>query len=54
MTAEQVEIIDDSSFRLNFGGPVRFEMDGDVRKSAGPEIEVRCLPAALEVAAPRS
>ena len=54
VTADQVEIIDDAAFRLTFDAPVRFEMDGDVRKSAGPEIEVRCMPAALQVAAPRS
>jgi diacylglycerol kinase (ATP) len=54
VTSERVEIIDDLAFRLTFEGPVRFEMDGDVRRSAGPDIEVRCLPGALRVAAPAS
>lgn len=50
--SERVELLEDGAFRLTFDGPVRFEMDGDVRRSAGPEIEVRCLPGALKVAAP--
>ena len=50
--SDRVEVIDDGAFRLTFDGPVRFEMDGDVRRSAGPQIEVRCLPGALRVAAP--
>jgi diacylglycerol kinase (ATP) len=52
VTSDRVEILDDASFRLSFAEPVRFEMDGDVRKSAGNEIEVRCMPAALRVTAP--
>jgi diacylglycerol kinase (ATP) len=52
VTSERVEILDDASFRLTFSEPVRFEMDGDVRKSAGTQIEVRCLAGALRVAAP--
>jgi diacylglycerol kinase (ATP) len=53
VSAEQVEILDDAAFRLTFSDQVRFEMDGDVRRSAGSEVEVRCLPGALKVAAPR-
>lgn len=54
VSSERVEILDDQSFRLTFREPVRFEMDGDVRMSAGTEIEVRCLPGALQVAAPKA
>ena len=53
VTSERVEIIDDQSFRLRFDAPPRFEMDGDVRKSAEAEIEVRSMPGALKVVAPR-
>jgi diacylglycerol kinase (ATP) len=51
--AEQVEIVDDASFLLGFETPPRFEMDGDVRRSAETEIAVRCMPGALKVVAPR-
>jgi diacylglycerol kinase (ATP) len=52
VSSDRVEILDDRSFRLSFPEPVRFEMDGDVRKSESPEIEVRCLPSALAVVSP--
>ena len=51
--AEQVEIVDDASFRLTFREPPRFEMDGDVRVSEGTSIEVRSMPGALKVLAPK-
>lgn len=51
--AEQVEILDGGSFLLGFESPPRFEMDGDVRRSAETEIAVRSLPGALKVVAPR-
>ena len=53
VTSDRVEIVDDSSFRLCFDAPPRFEMDGDVRRAAESEIEVRSLPGALRVVAPR-
>jgi diacylglycerol kinase (ATP) len=52
VTSEQVEIINDSSFRLGFGTPPRFEMDGDVRLSQDAVVEVRSIKAGLRVAAP--
>ncbi len=51
--ADEVEIIDDGSFRLTFAEPPRFEMDGDVRQSTEPVIDVRSMPGALRVVAPR-
>lgn len=51
--ADEVEIIDDGSFRLTFSEPPRFEMDGDVRQSTEPVIDVRSMPGALQVVAPR-
>ncbi|MDX1492731.1 MAG: diacylglycerol kinase family lipid kinase [Longimicrobiales bacterium] len=50
--ADEVEIIDDTAFRLTFPEPPRFEMDGDVRRSEGEVVEVRSLPGALAVVAP--
>ena len=50
--ADEVEIIDEGAFRLTFAAPPRFEMDGDVRQSAEPVVEVRSLPGALKVVAP--
>jgi diacylglycerol kinase (ATP) len=50
--SERVEIIDDAGFRLEFERPPRFEMDGDVRRSATAALEVRVLPSALRVVAP--
>lgn len=54
VTSPKVEIIDDSSFRLTFGSPPRFEMDGDVRRSSSVHIQVRSLPGVLRVLAPES
>jgi len=51
VTSERVEVIDDTSFRLSFEAPPRFEMDGDVRRSSSAEIDVRILPGALRVVA---
>ncbi|HUF75400.1 MAG TPA: hypothetical protein VMM35_03945, partial [Longimicrobiales bacterium] len=52
--SERVEIIDAERFRLSFHEPPRFEMDGDVRRAAEPTLEVRVLPGALDVVAPRA
>ena len=52
--AKEVEIVDDAAFRLGFREPPRFEMDGDVRRSETEVIEVRSLPGALKVLAPRA
>ena len=48
----QVEILDDLSFQLTFDAPPRFEMDGEVRRSATCTIDVRILPGALRVISP--
>ena len=52
VTSERVEVVNDSSFRLTFDSPPRFEMDGDVRRSSSAVMEVRALQGALRVAAP--
>jgi diacylglycerol kinase (ATP) len=52
--SDRVEILDDQGFRLCFESPPRFEMDGDVRRAEGNTIDVRALPSALRVIAPRS
>lgn len=52
--ADEVEIIDDGSLRLTFSEPPRFEMDGDVRQSTEAVIDVRSMPGALQVVAPRA
>lgn len=49
-----VEVTGDAGFRLTFPEPPRFEMDGDVRRSAHREMEVRVCPAALRVVAPEA
>lgn len=54
VTSERVEVIDDEAFRLRFAGPVRFEMDGDVRRTREATLDVRVLPGALRVVAPRA
>jgi diacylglycerol kinase (ATP) len=51
--SEAVEIVDAARFRLEFDAPPRFEMDGDVRRAAEPALDVRVLPGALRVVAPR-
>jgi len=48
-----VEVIADSGFRMEFPAPPRFEVDGDVRRSAGHTVEARILPGALKVIAPK-
>jgi diacylglycerol kinase (ATP) len=52
--SDRVEVIDDEAFRLRFDGPVRFEMDGDVRRTREDTLDVRVLPGALKVVAPRA
>lgn len=52
VTSDQVEIVDDTAFRLTFHEPPRFEMDGDVRKSEANVVEVHSLSGALRVLAP--
>jgi diacylglycerol kinase (ATP) len=51
VTSDRVEVLDDTGFRLDFPAPPRFEVDGDVRRSAGHTVEARILPAALKVIA---
>jgi len=53
-TSGRVEILDDRSFRIHFDTPPRFEMDGDVRLAKAETVEVRALPGALRVVAPRA
>lgn len=50
--SERVEILGDSSFRLSFDAPPRFEVDGDVRRAAEATVELRALPGALRVVVP--
>jgi diacylglycerol kinase (ATP) len=50
--SERVEVLSDTSFRLTFAGPPKFEMDGDLRLSAGPTVDVEIRPGALLVVAP--
>jgi diacylglycerol kinase (ATP) len=52
--SEKVEILGDSSFRLTFDAPPRFEVDGDVRRAADATVDLRVLPGALTVVAPRA
>ena len=52
--SERVEILDDTGFRLTFDGPPRFEMDGDIRRAADATVDVRVVPGALRVVAPRA
>lgn len=54
VTSDRVEVLADSGFRMEFPTPPRFEVDGDVRRSAGHTVEARILPAALKVIAPKS
>lgn len=51
--SERVEIVDAEQFRLSFDAPPRFEMDGEVRRASEPFLDVRVLPGALRVVAPR-
>jgi diacylglycerol kinase (ATP) len=52
VTSDRVEILDAERFRLTFDVPPRFEMDGDVRQSTAPVLDVRILPSALRVVSP--
>ena len=49
----RVEVLDDESFQVSFDGPPRFEMDGDVRLAKESTLEVRAVPGALRVVAPK-
>jgi diacylglycerol kinase (ATP) len=51
VSSDRVEILTDTSFRIRFAEPPRFEMDGDVRKSSEATIDVSILPGALQVVA---
>jgi diacylglycerol kinase (ATP) len=53
VTSERVEVLDDATFRVRFATPPRFEMDGEVRLARENTVEVRVLPRALRVIAPR-
>ena len=48
-----VDVVDDATFKLTFREPRRFEMDGEVRTSETEVVEVRSMPGALRVLAPR-
>ena len=54
VSSDRVEVLDDASFRLRFDAPPRFEMDGDVRRARESTVDVRVLPGALRVLAPRT
>ena len=51
--SDRVEVLDDAGFRITFAEPPRFEMDGDVRRAQDVTLEVRAVPDALSVVAPR-
>jgi diacylglycerol kinase (ATP) len=53
LSSDRVELLSGDGFHLTFDAPPRFEMDGDVRQAAAPELDVRILPGALSVVAPR-
>lgn len=50
---ERVELLSAPQLRLTFRAPPRFELDGDVRRAADASVELRVLPGALSVVAPR-
>lgn len=49
VTDPEVELHTARRFRLTLPGPVRFEVDGDVFRTAGNELSLRLLPGALRV-----
>ena len=49
---ENVDIRQSSGFRIAFGGPVRYEVDGEVYTSNGNALEVESVPGALNVFTP--
>lgn len=52
LSSRHVQLRSETRFRLTFDAPPRFEMDGDVRHASETELDVRILPAALNVVAP--
>lgn len=46
---DKAEVIPSTGFSLDFGGPIRFEADGDVFGTDSGQVEVEVLPARLEV-----
>jgi diacylglycerol kinase family enzyme len=53
VSSDRVEVLADAGFRLHFDQPPRFEMDGDVRRAKEATVDVRVLPGALRIVAPR-
>lgn len=47
-----VSAIRGAHFRLRFSEPPAYETDGDCNRAASAEIEVACLPGAIEILAP--
>ena len=54
VSSDRVEILADGAFRLTFDAPPRFEVDGDVRQARESHVDVRSIPGALQVVAPRT
>ncbi|MBW3534603.1 MAG: diacylglycerol kinase family lipid kinase [Gemmatimonadetes bacterium] len=52
--AREVEIVSDTGFRVRFGAPPRYEVDGDVFAALEDTVSVEVLPGALEVVAPEA
>jgi YegS/Rv2252/BmrU family lipid kinase len=50
--SDLVEVLDAPQMRLRFDAPPRFELDGDLRRACGAEVEIGILPGALGVVAP--
>lgn len=46
---DKAEVIPSTGFSLDFGGPIRFEADGDVFGTNAGQVEVEVLPRRLEV-----
>lgn len=49
---EEVRIRQAASFRIGLDAPLRYEVDGEVCPSEGPELEVVCVPDALDLLVP--
>jgi diacylglycerol kinase (ATP) len=51
-SAPEVRTFETTALRLRFEAPPAYEVDGEWRQAATSELEIRCVPDALEVLAP--
>jgi diacylglycerol kinase (ATP) len=49
---ERVRIEQGACFEVGFAGPVRYEVDGEVRRSSGATVRIESVPQALDVFVP--